>query len=115
MTRTHRPVRLPLRAGCGVQRVSRHQALIAHRLQGVGGVRVVGVRDDASHLKIIATGRAAPRCSVRFKGWRKVRSRVRFRDIEHAGAGRALCTAKDVSDPLGEPLLPVPAGCGVHP
>jgi hypothetical protein len=39
---------------------------------------------------------------------------VRFRNVEHTGASRTLCTAKDVSDPLGEPLLPVPAGCGVH-
>lgn len=48
-------------------------------------------------------------------GWRKVRGRVRLRNVEHVAASRTLCPAKDVSDPFGEPLLPVPVGYGVHP
>lgn len=56
-------VRLPVRAGYGVHRVSQHQALIAHRLQGVGGVRVPLVRHGrpdhkSDHTPLSSRGRA---------------------------------------------------------
>ncbi len=48
--------------GCGVHRVREHQVLIAHHLQGVGGVRVLGVRDHVHREPDDAAGDARRRC-----------------------------------------------------
>lgn len=47
-----------VRTGCAVHRVRGHQVLIAHRLQGVGGVRVLGVRDHVHREPDDAAGDA---------------------------------------------------------
>lgn len=48
--------------GCGVHRVREHQVLIAHRLQGVGGGRVLGVRDHVHREPDGAASDARRRC-----------------------------------------------------
>lgn len=47
--------------GLGAHRLGEHQVLIAHRLQGVGGVRVLGVRDHVHREPDDAAGDARRR------------------------------------------------------
>ncbi len=79
--------RLPVRTGCGVHRVGQHQVLVAYRLQGVGGVWVVGVGDDVRREAEDVVGDARRRrgggvpCPVPQRGQRHAPGLVQHEEV----------------------------------
>ncbi len=94
---------------CGVERVRQHRALVAHRLQSVGGFRVLGVRDDVRREPDDAAGDAQHRrgggvpCPVPQRGQQHASDLVQGEGVRARTVGLPV-HGRDVPDGvLGEP------------